>query len=162
MCLKPLTMTWILSRPAWTVGVLQVGTSPREVRQIASHRHTLLTLDDDRRRLSEEARHKREELAAVGRRIDELLVECQLVPEADPLEHLRMLKERLDADRVLSVWVFRMSRLVLSLHAVLRDGDTGRVRYARTLSFRSDNDRSWSHAAKYLLRDMATIPEADR
>jgi uncharacterized protein YhaN len=80
---------------------LPTNLSPREVRQIASHRHTLLTLDDDRRRLSEEARHKREELAAVGRRIDELLVECQLVPEADPLEHLRMLKERLDADRAI-------------------------------------------------------------
>lgn len=75
--------------------------SPREVRQIASHRHTLLTLDDDRRRLSEEARHKRDELAAVGRRIDELLVECELVPESTPLDHLRLLKERLDADRTI-------------------------------------------------------------
>lgn len=73
--------------------------SPREVKQIASHRHTLLTLDDDRRRLSEEARHKREELASVGRRIDELLVECELVPESTPLDHLRLLKERLDTDR---------------------------------------------------------------
>jgi uncharacterized protein YhaN len=78
---------------------LPANLSPREVRQIAAHRHTLLTLDDDRRRLSEEARHKREELAASGRRIDELLVECELVPEATPLEHLRLLKERLDADR---------------------------------------------------------------
>ena len=78
---------------------LPTNLSPREVRQIAAHRHTLLTLDDDRRRLSEEARHKREELAAAGRRIDELLVECELVPESTPLEHLRLLKERLDADR---------------------------------------------------------------
>jgi uncharacterized protein YhaN len=78
---------------------LPTNLSPREVRQIASHRHTLLTLDDDRRRLSEEARHKREELAAAGRRIDELLVECELVPESTPLEHLRLLRERLDADR---------------------------------------------------------------
>ncbi|MFM9024812.1 MAG: AAA family ATPase, partial [Planctomycetaceae bacterium] len=73
--------------------------SPREVRQIATHRHTLLTLDDDRRRLSEEARHKREEVAAFGRRIDELLVECELLPESTPLEHLRLLQERLDADK---------------------------------------------------------------
>ena len=80
---------------------LPTNLSPREVKQIASHRHTLLTLDDDRRRLSEEARHKREELAAVGRRIDELLVECELVPESTPLDHLRLLKERLDADRAI-------------------------------------------------------------
>jgi uncharacterized protein YhaN len=73
--------------------------SPREVRQIATHRHTLLTLDDDRRRLSEEARHKREELAAAGKRIDELMVECELVPEATPLENLQALQERLDAEK---------------------------------------------------------------
>ena len=73
--------------------------SPREVRQIATHRQTLLTLDDDRRRLSEEARHKREELAAFGKRIDELMVECEVVPESTPLDHLKLLQERLDADR---------------------------------------------------------------
>jgi uncharacterized protein YhaN len=73
--------------------------SPREVRQIATHRHTLLTLDDDRRRLSEEASHKREEVAAFARRIEELMVECELVPEATPLDHLRLLQERLDAEK---------------------------------------------------------------
>ena len=73
--------------------------SPREVRQISTHRQALLTLDDDRRRLSEEARHKRDEVAAFARRIDELLVACELVPEGTPLEHLRLLQERLDADK---------------------------------------------------------------
>jgi hypothetical protein len=91
--------------------------SPREVKQIASHRHTLLTLDDDRRRLSEEARHKREELAAVGRRIDELLVECELVPESTPLDHLRLLKERLDTDRTI---VRRRASLTRRLEAARR------------------------------------------
>jgi uncharacterized protein YhaN len=80
---------------------LPPNLSPREVRQIAAHRHTLLTLDDDRRRLSEEARNKREEVAAFGRRIDELLVECELVPESTPLDHLRLLQERLDADKTI-------------------------------------------------------------
>ena len=80
---------------------LPPNLSPREVRQIAAHRHTLLTLDDDRRRLSEEARNKREEVAAFGRRIDELLVECELVPESTPLDHLRLLQERLDADKAI-------------------------------------------------------------
>jgi hypothetical protein len=45
------------------------------------------------------------------------------------------------ADRVLSLWVFRMSNLVLSLHAIIRDGPSGTVRYARALDFRGDNDR---------------------
>ena len=63
-----------------------------------------------------------------------------------------------EADRVLSLYVHRMSNLVLTLHALLRDGETGNVRYARALSFRGDNDRSWRKAADYLVRDMAAIP----
>ena len=78
---------------------LPTTLSPREVRQIAAHRHTLITLDDDRRRLSEEARQKREELAAFGRRIDEALVECELTPESTPLDHLKLLEDRLDVER---------------------------------------------------------------
>ncbi|MFM9059776.1 MAG: AAA family ATPase [Planctomycetaceae bacterium] len=91
--------------------------SPREVRQIATHRHTLLTLDDDRRRLSEEARHKREEVAAFARRIDELLVECELLPETTPLEHLRLLQERLDADKAV---IRRRASLARRLEAARR------------------------------------------
>ena len=74
---------------------LPTTLSPREVKQIGLHRHTLLALDDDRRRLSEEARHKREELAAFTKRIDEVMVECDLVPEATPLEHIGQLREAL-------------------------------------------------------------------
>jgi len=69
------------------------------VRQIATHRTTLLALDDDRRRLSDEARTKREEVGAFAKQIDDLLVECELVPESTPLEHLRLLEERLAADK---------------------------------------------------------------
>jgi len=77
---------------------LPTTLSPREVKQIGLHRHTLMTLDDDRRRLSEEARQKREELAAFAKRIDELMVECELVPETTPLEHVRQLREKLEAE----------------------------------------------------------------
>jgi uncharacterized protein YhaN len=77
---------------------LPTTLSPREVKQIGLHRHTLLTLDDDRRRLSEEARQKREELAAFAKRIDELMVECELVPETTPLEHVRQLREKLESE----------------------------------------------------------------
>lgn len=62
------------------------------------------------------------------------------------------------ADRVLSLRVFRMSNLVLSLHALVRDGASGEVRYARVLGFRGDNDRAWLKAADYLIRDMAKLP----
>ena len=63
---------------------------------------------------------------------------------------------------MLSLRVFRMSNLVLSLQAILRDDDSGVVRYARTLDFRGDNDRSWLGAAGYLIRDMAKVPPEQR
>jgi len=72
------------------------------------------------------------------------------------------LAKRLDADRALSVWVYRMSNLVLSLHAVLRDGESGAILYARTLSFRGDNDGAWTRAVDYLVRDIAAIPADQR
>jgi|694.fasta_scaffold45640_3 uncharacterized protein YhaN len=91
------------ARARWRKALEQRGLpptlTPREVRQIATHRTTLLALDDDRRRLSDEARTKREEVAAFAKQIDDLLVECELVPESTPLEHLRLLEERLAADK---------------------------------------------------------------
>jgi uncharacterized protein YhaN len=77
---------------------LPATLSPRDVRMIEMHRQTLLTLDDDRRRLSEEARQKREELAGWSHRIDQVLVECELASEAGPLDGLRLLRERLEDD----------------------------------------------------------------
>ena len=73
--------------------------TPRDVRLIEFHRQSLLTLDDDRRRLSDEARHKREELADWSHRIDQIMVDCDLVPEGNPLDHIRQLKEQLENDR---------------------------------------------------------------
>jgi len=73
--------------------------SPSEVWRISTHRHELLTLDDDRRRLSDEARHKREELAATSRRIEAILVECELLPEGTALDQLQQLDDLLNKQR---------------------------------------------------------------
>ena len=75
--------------------------SPSEVWRISTHRHELLTLDDDRRRLSDEARHKREELAATSRRIEAILVECELLPEGTALDQLQQLDDLLNKQRQL-------------------------------------------------------------
>lgn len=75
--------------------------SPSEVWRISTHRHELLTLDDDRRRLSDEARHKREELAATARRIEAILVECELLPEGTALDQLQQLDDLLNKQRQL-------------------------------------------------------------
>ena len=73
--------------------------SPSEVWRIGTHRHELLTLDDDRRRLSDEARHKREELAAASRRIEAILVECELLPDGTSLDQLQQLDDLLNKQR---------------------------------------------------------------
>ncbi len=75
--------------------------SPSEVWRIGTHRHELLTLDDDRRRLSDEARHKREELAATSRRIEAMLVDCELLPEGTSLDQLQQLDDLLNKQRLL-------------------------------------------------------------
>ena len=73
--------------------------SPSEVWRISTHRHELLTLDDDRRRLSDEARHTREELAAASRRIEMILVDCELIPEGTALDQLQQLEDLLNKQR---------------------------------------------------------------
>jgi len=75
--------------------------SPSEVWRISTHRHELLTLDDDRRRLSDGARHKREELAAASRRIEAILVDCELVPEGTALDQLQQLEDLLNKQRTI-------------------------------------------------------------
>ncbi len=75
--------------------------SPSEVWRISTHRHELLTLDDDRRRLSDEARHTREELAAASRRIELILVDCELIPEGTALDQLQQLEDLLNKQRQL-------------------------------------------------------------
>ena len=66
--------------------------------------------------------------------------------------------EEAGAERVLSVWVYRMSNLILSMKAVLRDTGTGAVRYSTSHDFRGDTDEAWLHAAERLVRGMEEIP----
>ncbi len=88
------------ARQRWQRGLesrgLPTTLSPSEVWRIGTHRLELLNLDEDRRRLSAEARQKREELAAYGRRIESVLTDCDLVSEGSPLESLRLLIDQLE------------------------------------------------------------------
>ncbi|WP_299836742.1 DUF2380 domain-containing protein [uncultured Jannaschia sp.] len=59
------------------------------------------------------------------------------------------------ADRTLQVWV-------LSMQAVLRDVETGEVRYATAHDFRGDTEAAWRHAANRLVAGIAAIPPKDR
>jgi uncharacterized protein YhaN len=120
---------------------------PRDVRMIEMHRQSLLTLDDDRRRLSEEARQKRDELAEWSHRIDQVMVECDLVPEGSPLDHLRQLRERLDAD----------SRAVRLRATALRRLERARSQHRRALKQITLAERGIQQF--YSRWDVATEPE---
>ena len=52
--------------------------------------------------------------------------------------------------------------LVLSMQAVLRDVETGEVRYATAHDFRGDTEAAWRHAANRLVAGIAAIPPGDR
>ncbi len=69
-----------------------------DIRQLSRHRSTLLALDEERRRASDEARLRQDELAAMGHRIEELLVECDMEAEGSPLDQLQQLRERLERE----------------------------------------------------------------
>ena len=77
---------------------LPTTLTPADIKQLSRHRHTLLALDEERQRASEEARLRTEELAAFGHRIEQLMVECDMLPDGTPQEHLQQLRERLDRE----------------------------------------------------------------
>ena len=55
------------------------------------------------------------------------------------------------ADYVMIGWLFKMSTLVMSLHVVVKDVNTGGIVYAKTFDFRGDNEKSWTRAADYMV-----------
>jgi hypothetical protein len=73
--------------------------------------------------------------------------------------------KQLGADQVLVTWVDRVSALILSLTYEFHDVATSRIVGRKSYDFRGDNDSSWTHAIKYMVRDMketaAAHPTAD-
>jgi len=105
------------ARSRWKRALEQRGLpttlTTSDVRAIARHRHTLVSLDDERRRASDEARLRREELAALGHRIQAVMVECDMLPEDSPLEHLDQLRDRLDREAAAHVTRGRLQRKLI-------------------------------------------------
>jgi uncharacterized protein YhaN len=91
-----------LARAGWQKALesraLPTNLTPQEVRQLSRHQTALLALDEERQRTSEEARLRREELASMGHQVEELLVECDMLPEGSPLDQLHQLRERLQRE----------------------------------------------------------------
>jgi len=105
------------ARSRWKRALEQRGLpttlSTADVRSISRHRHALIGLDDERRRTSDEARMRREELATLTHRIEAVLVECDMLPEGTPLEQLDQLRERMDRDAAAHVLRGRLQRRLI-------------------------------------------------
>jgi hypothetical protein len=61
---------------------------------------------------------------------------------------------QLGADQVLVTWVDRVSGLILSLTYEFHDVATNQIVGRKSYDFRGDNDSSWTHAIKYMVRDL--------
>jgi hypothetical protein len=62
--------------------------------------------------------------------------------------------KQLGADQVLVTWVDRVSGLILSLTYELHDVATGQIVGRKSYDFRGDNDSAWTHAIRYMVRDL--------
>jgi hypothetical protein len=72
------------------------------------------------------------------------------------------LARKVGADRVLVAWVKKVSTLVMSLEAEVRDTASGRPLIHKSLDFRGDSDESWRRMGVYLVRRFAELPAEAR
>jgi hypothetical protein len=62
--------------------------------------------------------------------------------------------KQLAADQVLVTWVDRVSGLILSLTYEFHDVASGQIVARKSYDFRGDNDSAWTHAVRYMARDL--------
>ena len=67
----------------------------------------------------------------------------------------RDIARRVGADRVMIGYFFKMSTLVLTLHVVIKDVETGQIVYAKSFDFRGDNEKAWQRAASFMVDAVA-------
>ena len=66
----------------------------------------------------------------------------------------RTLARAFGARQVQVPWVHRVSALVLTLNAQIRDVADGGIPFHRSLDFRGDDERAWTRAIDYLVREL--------
>jgi hypothetical protein len=72
------------------------------------------------------------------------------------------LARAVDAHRVLTGRVNKISSLVMSLWVDIKDVATGRPIVREVLDFRGDTDQAWQRATLYLLRELEQLPHNAR
>jgi len=126
--------------------------------------------EDHARRLGAMVKRLREDFVAQGiyRVIDTPELRARIA-ETGKSQYLNrcngcelVLARSVDADRVLTGAVHKVSTLVLSLTVDIKDVATGAIVRRKALDFRGDNDVAWDRATRYLVRYLAAIPPASR
>ena len=60
----------------------------------------------------------------------------------------------LGADQVMVAWVDRVSGLILTLTYEIHEVSTSQIARRKSYDFRGDNDAAWTHAVRYMVRDL--------
>jgi hypothetical protein len=74
---------------------------------------------------------------------------------------IRLARE-VDADRVLTGHVRKVSSLIMALWVDIKDADSGRPVLREVLDFRGDTDQAWQRAALYLVGQLEQLPPDQR
>jgi len=72
------------------------------------------------------------------------------------------LARAVDADRVLTGHVRKVSSLIMALWVDIKDADSGRPVLREVLDFRGDTDQAWQRAALYLVGQLEQLPPDQR
>ena len=68
----------------------------------------------------------------------------------------------LNADRVLTAWVQKVSNLILNINIQIRDVKTGLIVLNKSVDIRGNTDESWTRGIRYIVRSMVEKNQANR
>jgi hypothetical protein len=68
----------------------------------------------------------------------------------------------LNADRVLTAWVQKVSNLILNINIQIRDVKSGLIVLNKSVDIRGNTDESWSRGIRYMVRSMVEKKQANR
>jgi hypothetical protein len=67
------------------------------------------------------------------------------------------LAKKVEGDKVMTGWIYKMSILVLTMHIEVKDVKSEKTIISKAYDFRGDNEKAWLRAAKYMVRDLGEM-----
>jgi hypothetical protein len=122
--------------------------------EVAAEHQTRLTLASTelRKSLSRTGLYQLVDISPAQETLDELKSRYRYLHDCNGCD--LDLGRQLGADKVLVVWVDRVSALILSLTYEIHDVASGQIAARKSFGFRGDNDASWTRAIDYMVRDL--------